>query len=160
MIRLLATCFVALTLIGCSEPADEPVAEATPAQVAAQTLPKVTTYKTPTCGCCTLWVDHMREAGFEVEAIDFDTLDDVKQQYGISLQLQSCHTSVVDGYIVEGHVPASDVKRLLAERPDAGGLAVPGMPIGSPGMEIEGQPADRYRTYLVTKAGLRVWEEH
>lgn len=116
--------------------------EATDAAVAA--LPIVTTYKSPTCGCCSEWVAHMEDAGFVVEAHDVSDLAAVKQEQQIPGELQSCHTAIVDGYVIEGHVPAEDIGRLLAERPDVAGLAVPGMPIGSPGMEIEGSPAQPF----------------
>lgn len=102
--------------------------------VAAQTA-SVTVYKTPTCGCCTAWVDHLRANGFEVTAHDLDDVTPEKQRLGVPPGLVSCHTAVVDGYVVEGHVPAADIKRLLASRPAVIGIAVPGMPMGSPGMD-------------------------
>lgn len=92
-------------------------------------------WKTPACGCCTVWVDHMRDAGFTVETEDLRDLSEIKARLGVGWELSSCHTAVVDGYVVEGHVPASVVRRLLEERPQVVGIAVPGMPIGSPGME-------------------------
>lgn len=92
-------------------------------------------YRSPTCGCCTAWVEHMRAAGFRVQVEDRVDLAPVKAEAGVPFDLSSCHTAVVEGYVVEGHVPAEDVRRLLAERPDVKGLAVPGMPVGSPGME-------------------------
>lgn len=92
-------------------------------------------YKDPDCGCCDKWVDHMREHGFEVQAFDTTELRRIKLSHGIPPALHSCHTALVDGYVVEGHVPADLVSRLLRERPDVRGLAVPGMPLGSPGME-------------------------
>ena len=104
-------------------------------QVIAEELPKMTVWKSPWCGCCGHWVDHMRGAGFEVEVNDLEDMGTVKQMASVPSELQSCHTARVGGYTVEGHVPASDVIRLLEERPDAIGLAVPGMPSGSPGME-------------------------
>ena len=103
--------------------------------VIAEELPKMTVWKSPWCGCCGHWVDHMRGAGFEVEVNDLEDMGTVKQMASVPSELQSCHTARVGGYTVEGHVPASDVIRLLEERPDAIGLAVPGMPSGSPGME-------------------------
>lgn len=111
-------------------------------------------YKSPTCGCCTAWVEHMARAGFAVDArdVDQDALYALKAQSGITPELASCHTAFVDGYVVEGHVPVSDVERLLSERPDAVGLAVPGMPIGSPGMEM-GDRRDAYETLLVLRDG-------
>ena len=95
-------------------------------------------YKTPWCGCCTAWVDHMREAGFAVRVTELDDLEPLKSAHGISADLASCHTALIGGYAIEGHVPAADVARLLKERPAAAGLAVPGMPMGSPGMEMDG----------------------
>jgi hypothetical protein len=95
-------------------------------------------YKSPTCGCCSAWVDHMRENGFEVEPVDlpvYAELSAQKAEQGVPPELESCHTAVVEGYVIEGHVPAEVVSRLLRERPDIKGLAVPGMPVGSPGME-------------------------
>jgi hypothetical protein len=92
-------------------------------------------YKTPTCGCCTKWIDHLRDAGFDVEATDMPDLTALKAMNGVPNGLTSCHTAMVEGYVIEGHVPASDITKLLAERPKIAGLAVPGMPMGSPGME-------------------------
>jgi hypothetical protein len=97
--------------------------------------PEITVYKTPTCGCCTKWVDHLQENGLEVNSVDVRDLNRVKAMAGVSPELASCHTAMVDGYVIEGHVPADDIKRLLTERPEVRGLAVPGMPHGSPGME-------------------------
>lgn len=96
---------------------------------------QVTMYKSPTCGCCNEWAEHLRRNGFSVEAHDVADVAPVKAENGIPPQLASCHTAFVEGYVIEGHVPASDVRRLLAERPAVAGLAVPGMPVGSPGME-------------------------
>lgn len=98
-------------------------------------LPTVLVYKSPTCGCCNGWVEHMEQAGFAVDARDVSDIMTVKRDGGVPVQMSSCHTAIIDGYVVEGHVPADQVKRLLAERPDVAGIAVPGMPIGSPGME-------------------------
>ena len=100
--------------------------------------PSLEVYKSPWCGCCGAWVEHMQAAGFAVAVNELDDLAPLKAMLGVAPELQSCHTAVVDGYVVEGHVPAREVTRLLAERPTATGLAVPGMPIGSPGMEQDG----------------------
>ncbi len=120
-----------------------------------QALPPMTVYKSPSCGCCKLWVDHAKSAGFTVREVNTDDLNTVKREMGIAPRLASCHTVVVGSYVVEGHVPADDVKRLLRERP-AGvrGLAVPGMPIGSPGME-QGPPSqyERYQVLAFTATG-------
>lgn len=97
--------------------------------------PEVMVWKSPTCGCCGGWVDHMRAAGFPVTVQEVDDVEPVKARLGVPVRLQSCHTALVGGYALEGHVPADSVQRLLRERPAAVGLAVPGMPQGSPGME-------------------------
>jgi hypothetical protein len=116
-------------------------------------LPLVTVYKSPTCGCCTVWAEYMEEEGFTVRQIDVPDIGEVRNRLGVPPMLGSCHTAVVGDYLVEGHVPAGDVRRLLAEQPDGKGISVPGMPIGSPGMEIEGRPAQAYETYLFTEEG-------
>ena len=113
-------------------------------QLNASALPIVDVYKTPTCGCCSKWVEHLRAAGFEVRTTDMRDLSDFKASHGVPPQAESCHTAVVAGYAVEGHVPASDLRRLLRERPAISGLAVPGMPIGSPGMEVPGTKAQPF----------------
>lgn len=95
----------------------------------------VTVYKSPTCGCCGAWVDHLRENGFAVEVIEQLDVSPEKRRFGVPERLYSCHTARVGGYTIEGHVPADDIKRLLIERPALAGLSVPGMPHGSPGME-------------------------
>ena len=95
----------------------------------------ITVYKTPTCGCCTKWVNHLREQGFQVTAYDISDLTPIKMKYGVPNVLTACHTAIVDGYVVEGHVPADVILRLLKERPKVLGITVPGMPMGSPGME-------------------------
>ena len=95
----------------------------------------ITVYKTPTCGCCTKWIDHLEDEGFAVDARDLPDLTALKAENGVPGRLASCHTATVEGYVVEGHVPAEDIRRLLADRPAVAGLAVPGMPLGSPGME-------------------------
>lgn len=100
----------------------------------ADDLPTIQVFKSPTCGCCSMWVDHLAENGFKVEAKDVDDLDAVKQAAGVPGHLRACHTAVVDGYTIEGHIPATAIRKLLAERPAIKGLAVPGMPAGSPGM--------------------------
>lgn len=119
----------------------------------AATLPRVTVHKSPTCGCCTLWVDHLRGAGFAVDVVETPDLEPIRKQVGVPVGKASCHTAQVDGYFVEGHVPADDVKRLLAERPDARGLTAPGMPLGSPGMEVPSGATPAYSVLLVAKDG-------
>lgn len=102
---------------------------------------EVTVYKDPNCGCCNKWIDHLRDNGFKVTAIDRRDLGDIKQRLGITREVASCHTARVGDYLVEGHVPADLIRRLLKERPDVVGIAVPGMPVGSPGMEGPNPPA-------------------
>jgi len=114
-------------------------------------LESITVYKSPTCGCCSKWVSHLQDNGFEVEAIDKNDMNSVKQGAGIPRKLASCHTAMIGGYIIEGHVPAADIKRLLEERPDVAGLTVPGMPMGSPGME--GHRKDNYEVLTFTRSG-------
>jgi hypothetical protein len=126
------------------------MAPAAPAQEAAP-LPLVKVWKTPTCGCCGKWVRHMEAAGFRVEVTDVDNVDPIKTANGLPLKLASCHTALVGGYVIEGHVPASDVRRLLREKPAVLGLAAPGMPAGSPGMDVPGSPP--YDVLSVRKDG-------
>ncbi len=127
----------------------------------ADALPLVIVHKSPSCGCCGAWVEHMRSAGFEVEVRDSDDLDPIKKSLGVPADKASCHTAQVGGYFVEGHVPADDVKRLLAEHPDARGLAVPGMPQGSPGMEVPVGSEQPYTVDLVARDGsASVYETH
>lgn len=120
---------------------------------AAETLPKMTVTKDPSCGCCSGWVDHIRKAGFPVEVAESPEINRLKVRLGVPQALASCHTAEVGGYVVEGHVPADAVKRLLAERPQAKGLAVPGMPVGSPGMEVAGVENDAYDVVLFGPVG-------
>ena len=109
-------------------------------------------YKTPTCGCCAKWVDHMKSAGFKVQVQDMDDLTEIKQASGVPIPIRTCHTAVVSGYVIEGHVPADLVKKVLAEKPKMTGIAVPGMPVGSPGME-SGNQKSPYDVVLFDKTG-------
>lgn len=106
--------------------------------------PRMVVHKDPSCGCCEAWVDHVRAAGYPAETVETDAIIAVKAKLGVPVALRSCHTAEIDGYVLEGHVPASAIDRLLAERPKVRGLAVAGMPIGSPGMEVEGREAEAY----------------
>ena len=121
----------------------------------AQSLPEVTVSKDPNCGCCTAWADHLRAAGFPVKVADRPDMRAVKARLGVPVDLASCHTAEVSSYVLEGHVPASAVLRLLKEKPEAKGLAVPGMPIGSPGME-GGEP-ETYQVMLFGSQAPRVF---
>jgi len=116
------------------------------------TLPEVEVYKSPTCGCCGDWIKHLRAEGFKVRAIDVPDTSPYRARYGVAPRYSSCHTAVVAGYALEGHVPAREIRRLLREQPLAIGLAVPGMPMGSPGME-QGPRVDPYDVLLLTANG-------
>jgi hypothetical protein len=119
-------------------------------------------WKSATCSCCEAWVEHLDANGFAVTArnVDSETLQQIKRQAGLSKDLASCHTGKIGGYVIEGHVPAGDVKRLLAEKPEAVGLTVPGMPVGSPGMEGSGE-TEPYDVLLVKKDGTtEIFSKH
>ena len=122
------------------------------AQQAPAAKPVLTVYKTATCGCCKLWMDHMEASGFVVRGVDVTDLPAMKNMSGVPGPLRTCHTALVGGYVVEGHVPADLVRKLLAEKPKVAGIAVPGMPIGSPGME-QGDQKDAYEVLLFDKTG-------
>jgi hypothetical protein len=115
--------------------------------------PVVLVHKSPTCGCCKNWVEHLRKAGLTVEVDETAAMNEVKDRVGVPADKRSCHTAEVAGYFIEGHVPAADIQRLLAEKPEARGLTAPGMPVGSPGMEVEGQGTPKYTVELVRKDG-------
>ena len=120
----------------------------------------ITVYRTATCGCCKAWEDHMRAAGYTIESVELaqPALDQVKAEHGVPRPLQSCHMGKVEGYVIEGHVPAEDVVRMLAERPDIVGLAVPGMPAGSPGMDVPGRENDPFEVFAFRAEGdAEVW---
>jgi len=125
----------------------------------AQAAGEMTVYKSATCGCCNSWIKHMEANGFKVKAQNVMDLDAVKRRNGVTPNLAACHTAIINGYVVEGHVPASDVKRMLKERPKVKGIAVPGMPHGSPGMES--LTPQRYQTFTFDEAGrLQVYANH
>lgn len=172
-----ATALVAIVLaVGCgaetpadpssnspSESKDETSAEAstdgatrTPAEAAMETpdadAPQMVVHHDPNCGCCGKWIEHMEQHGFAVQSVLETDMNVVKRDLGVPENLPSCHTATVDGYVIEGHVPAADVQRLLAERPDAKGLSVPGMPLGSPGMEYNNQ-RQAYDVVLFDESG-------
>ena len=129
-----------------------------PAARAQQALPPVTVYKSPTCGCCAEWAKHMQASGFRVETREVVDVTPIRRKYGVPDELSSCHTAIVGGYAIEGHVPAADVKRLMREKTKARGLAVPGMVDGSPGME-QGPPK-AYATFVFDERGSKVFERH
>ncbi len=120
----------------------------------------LTVYRSPTCSCCGQWIDHMQSAGFQVQDIVTDDMATIKAQYGVPEKMASCHTAIAGGYIIEGHVPAADVQRLLREHPDLLGIAAPGMPIGAPGME-SGSKVDPYTVFSFTQTGeTAIFAEH
>lgn len=123
----------------------------------ASGLPTVVVTKDPNCDCCSGWTEHVRGAGFAVEVVETPELNRVKARLGVPQALAACHTAEVDGFVIEGHVPAVVIKRLLVERPSATGLAVRGMPVGSPGMEIEGERPERYDVILFGPGGQAVF---
>jgi len=128
--------------------------------VSAETERNIHVYKSPTCGCCTDWVKHLEENGFEVEVSEVDNVTPVKIEAGLTPALASCHTAFINDYVIEGHVPADDIKRLLSQAPQARGLSVPGMPAGSPGMEM-GDRKDSYQVLLFNANGqTQVFAEH
>jgi len=112
----------------------------------------MTVYKSPACGCCAKWVEHVEKHGFTVKTVPTNDMAAIKKKAGVPDTLMSCHTTMVGGYVVEGHVPAADIKRLLAQKPRARGIAVAGMPMGSPGME-HGDHREPYSTMLVGAGG-------
>lgn len=121
----------------------------------AANKPSITVHKDPNCGCCSGWVGHLRKAGFSVTAVDTARLDAIKTRLGVPSELAACHTAEMAGYVIEGHVPAAAIERLLVERPRATGLAVPGMPVGSPGME--GGTPETYDVVLFGPAERRTY---
>jgi hypothetical protein len=150
-----ALALFSITYMGAGLQPDAAAAQQKPAG------PLVEVFKSPTCGCCSLWVEHMRASGFTVRATDINDMTEIKKSRGVPGEVQSCHTAVVNGYVVEGHVPAADVHRLLKEKPAITGIAVGGMPIGSPGMESPYVKAEPYNVMSFDKSGAtRVFAKH
>jgi len=127
---------------------------------ATETLPKMTVTRDPNCGCCGNWVEHIQAAGFPVDVVQVDDVMPLKARLGVPEALMSCHTAEIGGYVIEGHVPAEAIKRLLVERPQAKGIAVAGMPVGSPGMEVPGQPPQAYEVILFSTDAQRVFTRY
>ncbi len=124
----------------------------------AAPAPVMTVYKTPTCGCCAKWIEHVRQAGFRVIVKEVPTTAPARKDAGVKEKYGSCHTGIINGYAIEGHVPVADIQRLLKEKPKARGLAVPGMPMGSPGME--GPYKDAYSVLLLTEDGSTTFQRY
>ena len=133
-------------------------ARTSPSETAAK-KPTITVYKDPGCGCCKKWIEHLVKNGYRVDAKDTPNMTEIKRTLGVPDALTACHTAVVNGYLIEGHVSAADIDRLLAEKPRIAGLAVPGMPAGSPGME--GAGTQRYQVLTFDKGGkTKVFASH
>ena len=130
-LKLIAVYLVAVVMIW--------LVASTGAHAAPEAL-EITVYRDPSCSCCGGWMEHLTTQGFQVRNVLTSDMGAVKQQYRVPNDLASCHTAVINGYVIEGHVPANDIKRLIAEKLDVAGIAVPGMPIGTPGMESENVP--------------------
>jgi len=113
----------------------------------------ITVYKSASCGCCTKWVDHLRASGFAPTVHDEAEMDAIKDEMGVPKGVRSCHTALVDRYLIEGHVPAADIRRLLKEHPAVAGLAVPGMPQSTPGMAMPGDTPEPYEVLTFTRDG-------
>ena len=158
LLFLILTSAIALT--ACARDSQETVTAiaiaetATP--LASQGLPPAVVHKNPSCGCCGLWVDHLKSAGFPVQVQDSEDVVPVKHRLGVPFGKGSCHTAEIAGYFIEGHVPAEDIKRLLVEKPDAKGLVLPGMPASSPGMESPDGTSQRFTVELVQADGTTV----
>jgi hypothetical protein len=151
---VLAIVALGITVSGCGRP-DLPAraSDILPlSSAAAAEQPQLVVYKNASCGCCGLWVEHMRKAGFTAKVHDVDNMNPIKERVGVPYSMGSCHTAEVGGYFVEGHIPAEQVLRLLKEKPKAKGLTVPAMPIGSPGME-QGATKQPYEVHLVHPDG-------
>jgi hypothetical protein len=129
---------------------------------AAAADPKaMTIYMSPTCGCCAKWVDHVKAAGFQAVVHEDEDMETVKDSLGVPKDVRSCHTAQIEKYLIEGHVPADDIKALLAKKPAVAGLAAPGMPASSPGMAVPGQPHEAYEVLLFGHDGsTEVYAKH
>ena len=160
MPRIIATLLCTLVLALPSLATAQQAANTSPVSRSGA-LPTIDVHRSPSCGCCMKWVAHLQGAGFKVNVHNEDDMQAIKTSLGVPDDKRSCHTGKVGGYFIEGHVPAADIKRLLKERPKASGLAVPGMPVGSPGMEMPSGVKQPYTVDLVAKDGSsRVYAEH
>lgn len=147
IIKLLA--ISALTILSLNLPAEEIVKQ-----------PEIVVYRSPSCSCCGKWIEYLKQNNFNIKSVSSPDMEAVKEKFGVPDKLASCHTAVIDGYIVEGHVPVEDIKKMLVNKPAIAGIAAPGMPIGSPGMETDGQK-DAYRVISFEKNGkTAVFAEH
>ncbi len=131
----------------------QPTADALEPAIDTATQPEISIYRSESCGCCKKWGEHVEEAGFPIQDQVIQDLDAFKQAKGVIPELSSCHTAVVEGYVVEGHVPATSIQQMLNERPDIRGLTAPGMPMGSPGMETTGFKAEAFDVLAIAHDG-------
>ena len=131
-----------------------------PARALSQALPQVTVHRDPSCSCCGNWAARLKTAGFLVELIEEQNMAAIKERFGVPGALAACHTGETSGYVLEGHIPPEAIKRLLKERPEASGLAAPGMPVGSPGMEVEGTMPETFEVILFGPSGQRVYASY
>ncbi len=120
----------------------------------------IVVYRSPTCGCCSKWVEHLRDNQFKIEDVVLDDMQAVKEKYRVPREMQSCHTALIGGYVVEGHVPAEDIKRLLKIKPKVIGISVPGMPVGTPGMEMGNRKAPYDVISFDDEGGFKVFSSH
>jgi len=137
-LTIVACSVVAVAFVGCAAEPEGRAAAAEPVQLASAAAEglSIKVYKSPTCGCCANWIKHLEAAGFNVEVENSEAMAMVKAEAGVPVQLQSCHTAKIGDYVFEGHVPIETIVRFMEEKPDVQGLAVPGMPVGAPGMEM------------------------
>lgn len=121
---------------------------------------EMTVYHSPTCSCCVKWLEHAKQNGFNVKDVVISDMQSVKEKYGIPQKLASCHTAVIKGYVIEGHVPAGDIQKLLQTKLKVAGIAAPGMPMGSPGMEMGGRKTEYQVISFDNNNGLQVFSKH
>lgn len=157
----LSTTLLALLSIGLVAACSQSESKQSESKSGTAEKASFTMYKNPGCMCCDKWAEHMEANGYEVTIKPVDNLYALKFNYKVPNDMGSCHTAIIDGYVVEGHVPVADVNKLLNERPDAVGIAVPGMPTGSPGMEVPGKEPESYKVMLFREDGSRtVYASH
>lgn len=154
LVKLLATFLLAVGVMACSNNKER-------AGSNSLDVKNITMYKNAGCQCCSRWANYLEENGFEVTEKPSPNMQVIKTEHDVPYDMGSCHTAIVGDYVVEGHVPVEDIKNLIEEQPDAKGIAVPGMPIGSPGMEMPGRAAEAYKVFLFKEDGSRqVYAQH
>ncbi len=121
---------------------------------------QITVYRSPSCGCCGIWIEHLKKHGFQVTDIKTNDMEAIKQKHKLPFNLASCHTAIIDGYVMEGHIPADDIKRFLKQKPNLAGLSVPGMPLGTPGMEAGNRKQPFEVLAFDTKGNIEVFKRY